>query len=85
LTEVAAARARLYGAGLGLALRRHAPGAGTWLPFVVRPLGGIVLNLLRGRFLPARYYAETLRGRIEGLLAGEAARRPAPARLEPIR
>jgi hypothetical protein len=52
---------------------------------VVRPLGGIVLNLLRGRFLPARYYAETLRGRIEGLLAGEAARRPAPARLEPIR
>lgn len=85
LTEVAAARARLYGAGLGLALRRHAPGVGTWLPFIVRPIGGIVVSLLRGQGLAARYYAATLRGRLEGLLAGEAARRPVPAPLEPVR
>jgi glycosyltransferase involved in cell wall biosynthesis len=85
LTEVAAARARLYGAGLGLVLRRHAPGPGTWLPFIIRPLGGIVLSLARGRLLAARYYAGTLRGRLEGLLAGEAARQPVPAPLEPMR
>lgn len=85
LTDVAAARARLYGAGLGVALRRHAPGPGTWLPFIVRPIGGIVVSLLRGQGLAARYYAATLRGRLEGLLSGAAARRPVPAPLEPVR
>jgi glycosyltransferase involved in cell wall biosynthesis len=85
LTEVAAARARLYGAGLGLTLRRHAPGAGTWLPFLIRPLGGIAVSLARFDGLAARYYAETLRGRVDGLLSGEASRRPVPAPLEPVR
>jgi glycosyltransferase involved in cell wall biosynthesis len=82
LTPVAVARAALYGAGLGVVLRRHAPGAA--LPFVVRPLGGIVVSLLRLRLLAARYYLATVHGRIEGLLAGEAARRPVPAPLEPV-
>lgn len=85
LTPVAAARAGLYGAGLGLVLRRHAPGVGTWLPFLIRPLGGIVVSLARGNLLAARYYAETLRGRITGFLAGAAARRAVPAPLEPLR
>lgn len=85
LTAVAAVRAGLYGAGLGLALRRHAPGVGTWFPFLVRPLGGIAASLLRGNLLAARYYAATVRGRIIGFLAGAAARRPVPAPLEPIR
>jgi glycosyltransferase involved in cell wall biosynthesis len=85
LTPVAAARAGLYGAGLGLVLRRHAPGVGTWLPFLVRPLGGIVVSLARGNLLAARYYAETVRGRIRGFLAAPPARRAAPAALEPIR
>jgi len=85
LTPIAAARAGLYGVGLGLVLRRHAPGVGTWLPFFVRPLGGIVVSLARGNLLAARYYAETVRGRIAGFLAGPAARAAAPSPLEPIR
>jgi len=82
LTPVAVERAALYGAGLGVALRRHA-GIGTILPFLVRPLGGIALSLARGRLLAARYYAGTLRGRLRGLAAADAAHRPAPAPLEP--
>jgi glycosyltransferase involved in cell wall biosynthesis len=85
LTAVAAARAGLYGAGLGLVLRRHAPGMGTWLPFFIRPLGGIAVSLARGNLLAARYYAETVRGRITGFFAGPAARQAVPAALEPIR
>lgn len=85
LTPVAAARAGLYGAGLGLVLRRHAPGLGTWLPFLVRPLGGIVVSLARGNLLAARYYLETVRGRIKGFLAAPSARRAVLTALEPIR
>jgi GT2 family glycosyltransferase len=69
LTEVAAARARLYGTGLGLVLRRHAPGLRTWLPFFVRPLGGMVLSALKLRRLELAYYAATLRGRLAGWFA----------------
>jgi glycosyltransferase involved in cell wall biosynthesis len=82
LTAVAVERAALYGAGLGVALRRHAR-LGTILPFLIRPLGGIALSLARGRLLAARYYAGTLRGRLRGLVAADAVRRPAPAPLEP--
>ncbi len=67
-TEIAAARARVYGAGLGLVLRRHAPLSST-LTFLVRPLGGLLRALLWRETLEARYFAATLRGRIEGLLA----------------
>lgn len=69
LTETAAARAKLYGAGLGAVLRRHAPGVAVWLPFLVRPCGGLLLSLARLDRLGARYYAETLRGRIGGFLS----------------
>jgi glycosyltransferase involved in cell wall biosynthesis len=69
LTEVAVARARLYGTGLGLVLRRHAPGVRTWLPFFVRPLGGVVLSALKLRRLELAYYAATLRGRLAGWFA----------------
>jgi glycosyltransferase involved in cell wall biosynthesis len=82
LTPVAVERAALYGAGLGVALRRHAAAAAI-LSFLVRPLGGIALSLARGRWLAARYHAATLRGRLRGLVAASAARRPAPAPLEP--
>ncbi|MDO9706817.1 glycosyltransferase family 2 protein [Paracraurococcus lichenis] len=73
LTPVAVERAALYGRGMGFVLRRHAAPAGVWLPFMVRPLGGIALSLLRFRLLAARYYAATLRGRLEGFLARDAA------------
>lgn len=73
LTPVAVERAALYGAGFGLVLRRHAPSAGVWLRFLVRPLGGMALAALRLRRLEFTYYAATLRGRLAGLLAGEEA------------
>jgi hypothetical protein len=85
LTPVAVARAALYGAGLGVVLRRHAPGIATWLPFVIRPLGGMAVSLLRLRGLAFRYYLATLQGRVLGLLSGSAARRRVPAPLEPAR
>lgn len=72
LTEVAVARARLYGRGLGFALRRHGVPAGTWLPFAIRPLGGALLSLAKGRPRDAAYYAMTLLGRAEGFLRGDA-------------
>jgi glycosyltransferase involved in cell wall biosynthesis len=72
LTDVAVARARLYGRGLGFALRRHSVPAATWLPFAVRPLGGALLSLLKGRPRDAAYYAMTLLGRAEGFLRSNA-------------
>jgi len=68
LTPIAVERAALYGAGFGLALRRHAPPA-TWAGFVIRPIGGMLLSALRLRRLEFSYYAMTLRGRLRGLLA----------------
>ena len=72
LTDVATARARLYGRGLGFALRRHRVGARVWLPFAVRPVGGVVLSLLKLRPRDAAYYAMTLLGRIEGFRRDDA-------------
>jgi glycosyltransferase involved in cell wall biosynthesis len=70
LSDVAVARARVYGRGLGYALRRHRAPAGTWLPFAVRPIGGAALSLLKGRPRDAAYYAMTLLGRAEGFVGG---------------
>ncbi len=72
LTDVAVARARLYGRGLGYALRRHGVPASVWLPFAIRPAGGVVLSLLRLRRHEAAYYAMTLLGRAEGFLKSDA-------------
>jgi len=83
MTDVAVERAALYGAGLGVVLRRHAR-VGTILSFVIRPLGGLALGLARGNLLAARYHAETLRGRFRGLMAGEVARRAPAQALEAV-
>lgn len=72
LSDVAVARARLYGRGLGFALRRHGVAPRIWLPFAVRPLGGALLGLLKGRPRDAAYYAMTLLGRAEGFFRGDA-------------
>jgi glycosyltransferase involved in cell wall biosynthesis len=83
LTPVAVERAALYARGMGFVLRRHAMPAGVWLPFMVRPLGGVLVSVLRGRLLAARYYAATLRGRVEGFLTpGAATGLPLPALVE---
>lgn len=63
LSDVAVARARVYGRGLGFALRRH---GGPVLPFAIRPLGGVALSLLKLRPHEAAYYAMTFLGRAEG-------------------
>lgn len=76
LSDVAVERAERYGRGLGFALRRnHAP-ASTWFAFLVRPLGGVAVSLLRGRMHEAAYYFMTWRGRVAGAMAAEA-RKPA--------
>jgi glycosyltransferase involved in cell wall biosynthesis len=80
LTPEAVARAGRYALGLGFALRRHRVPASVWLPFLVRPLGGAALSLARGNLLGARYYAATLRGRAEGMLAAQT---PPPGPLAP--
>jgi glycosyltransferase involved in cell wall biosynthesis len=84
LTPEAVARAKRYGLGLGFALRRHGAPAGTWAPLLYRPLGGIGVSLLRGRFLHARYYGATFLGRLEGFLAAEATALPHPAPLDSL-
>lgn len=69
LTPEAVERAGRYGLGLGFALSRHRVPAGTWAPFLYRPLAGAALALLRGRGLHARYYWATLKGRWAGMRA----------------
>jgi glycosyltransferase involved in cell wall biosynthesis len=69
LTEVARARAAAYGRGLGFVLRRHAVGARVWLPYIIRPFGGMLLSAARGRFGDAAYYWGSLTGRLAGLLS----------------
>jgi len=81
LTDVAVERAERYGRGLGFALRRHRAPASAWLTFLVRPLGGVAVSLLRGRMHVAAYYFMTWRGRVAGALAREAR---APAALPPL-
>lgn len=81
LTDVAVERAERYGRGLGFALRRHRAPAAAWAAFLVRPLGGAAMSLLRGRLHEAAYYAMTWRGRLAGALAAEAR---APADLPPL-
>ncbi len=78
LTQEAVERAGRYALGLGFALRRHAAPARIRANFLLRPLGGAALSLLRGDALAARYYAATFRGRAEGMLA---APRPPPGPL----
>jgi glycosyltransferase involved in cell wall biosynthesis len=69
MSEVAVARAELYGRGLGHALRRHRVGPRVWLPFAIRPIGGALLSLLKGRPRDAAYYAMTFWGRAQGFFA----------------
>jgi hypothetical protein len=79
LSDVAVTRAEAYGRGLGFALRRHGAPASAWVAFLMRPLGGGAVSLLRGRLHDAAYYFMTWRGRVAGALAPEArARRTLP-------
>jgi hypothetical protein len=70
LTPAATERAFSYGTGLGYAMWKNRTPMAVRLNFLVRPLGGCLLNLARGRWLAMRYHWRTLRGRISGLCAG---------------
>ena len=70
LTAEAAARAYSYGLGCGFVLGRHCFGVAAVATFLVRPLGGLVLGLVRGRAMEMRYYGGTFGGRLAGLHAG---------------
>ncbi len=72
LSAHATARAFHYGAGMGRVLRRHSIAAPIALTYFVRPVGGLLLSLLRARGMHARYYWETLRGRMFGYLKDPA-------------
>jgi len=82
LTEVAVSRAASYGRGLGFVLRRHGVPLSVWFAFLVRPIGGALISLLRLRFHNAAYYAMSFWGRLIGGLASEARKAPLPAPLE---
>lgn len=81
LSEVAVERAERYGRGLGFALRRNGAPVAMCLTFLLRPIGGAAISLLRGRKHDAGYYWMTFRGRLAGLMAAEARR---PAALPPL-
>ena len=65
----AIARAFLYGAGTGRVLRKHSIAPSITLPYFIRPIGGMVVSLLRARADHLRYYWGTLRGRLFGYMA----------------
>lgn len=60
-------RARAYARGMGYVLRRHRYPLHMKLWWLLRPLGGSALSLLRGRSGQARYYAAVAIGRFEGM------------------
>ena len=66
LTPTAVNRAFAYGAGFGYILRKHHAPIPVSLTFMLRPLGGFLFNILRGRRMNADYYWGTLCGRMYG-------------------
>jgi glycosyltransferase involved in cell wall biosynthesis len=72
LTKSSLKRAFSYGTGMGYVLRKHKVETATTMNFMIRPTGGVVVSLLKGNILAARYYWDTLRGRVSGYLAYRA-------------
>jgi glycosyltransferase involved in cell wall biosynthesis len=59
-------RAFPYGRGMGRVLRKNRCDRATVARFLMRPIGGIVINLARFDTLIARYYLMTFLGRLAG-------------------
>ncbi len=72
LSAQAVARAFLYGAGMGRVLRKHSLKLSISLPYFIRPIGGVIVSLLRARLLHAHYYWSTFWGRLAGYVAAPA-------------
>jgi len=69
LSPIAVKRAFAYGAGFGYVLRKHGVPIRIWLTFMLRSVGGCLVNLAHGRLMSADYYWRTLRGRVYGFCA----------------
>jgi len=63
-------KARIYGRGAGYVLRIHRYGLLSMCKWLVRPIGGVLLSLARGRLSRARYYMNVAIGRLEGYVHG---------------
>jgi glycosyltransferase involved in cell wall biosynthesis len=79
VTQVGTARAFVYGTGLGQVLRKHGVPARTSARFFIRPIGGMVVSLLKMKMLGVAYYWQTLRGRVHGFAAAPAMAADRPA------
>ncbi|MQR99854.1 glycosyltransferase family 2 protein [Gluconobacter aidae] len=64
-------RAYDYGTGMGYVLRKNHASLRTVLTFLIRPLGGTLLSLLRRKSDQAAYYFRTLQGRLAGYFSRE--------------
>ena len=69
LSAAGIARARANAAGFGACLRHHHYGIITFIRYLLRPLGGVLLSALRGDRAGIAYYGLTLRGRLWGYRA----------------
>ena len=67
-------RGRREGASVGYLLRKHGYPLSTLARMGVRPLGGVAVNLARRDTAKARFYSETLRGRIRGYLGATSSK-----------
>ncbi len=69
LSAAANVRAFEYGTGMGRVLRLHSAAHTVTATFLIRPLGGLVWSLARGRRANAIYYWRTWHGRVWGYFA----------------
>jgi glycosyltransferase involved in cell wall biosynthesis len=72
LTPVAVARAFDYGAGMGYVMRKHRVKPSVYLTYFIRPFGGFLLNVAKLKPSAARYYWNSLRGRLCGFYFPDA-------------
>ncbi|PYD75433.1 glycosyltransferase family 2 protein [Novacetimonas pomaceti] len=65
-------RAYGYGAGMGRVMRKNRLAPATVVSFLLRPIAGSILYLLKGDFSISRYYVMTFLGRMKGYLSCRA-------------
>jgi len=65
-------RALEYGQGMGYVLRKHKYETYLCLYMLLRPLGGIIFSLVKGKIMKAKYHWYVLKGRYLGWFAKEA-------------
>ena len=65
---------RRDGASVGYILRKHRYPPAVLARMLVRPIGGVLVSLMRGDIARARFHAATVRGRLLGYRGGANAR-----------